>query len=69
MITVRLLLKVKIIICQKYLSKTLGTECNFEVGVMNATSSAIALPFRNILFACDEEFQRKLYETSVLLLH
>ena len=32
-----------------------------------ATSSAIALPFRNILFACDEAFQWKAYETSVLL--
>ena len=32
-----------------------------------ATSSATALPFRNILFACDEAFQRKPHETSVFL--
>ena len=34
-----------------------------------ATLSMIALPFRNIVFACDEAFQWKPYETSVLLIH
>ena len=32
-----------------------------------ATSSAITLPFRIILFVCDEAFQWTPYETSVLL--
>ena len=34
-----------------------------------ATSPVIVLLFRNILFACDGAFQRKPYETSVLVLH
>ena len=59
-------------ICNDYVKKNSETRRLVQNVILKlekckATLSAIASPFRNILFVYDEAFQCKPYETSVLL--